>query len=93
MVLDSANEIKKIGKSLEDILIMERGDAKGDTKKTTSPLFLKIKALVSRLEYEEKYLKYFANVDGTVTKFAEGLKINKPPKFRPALPPRSDWKQ
>ena len=89
MVLDSASEIGKIGKSLEDILIMERGDVNGDTEKTTSPLFIKMQGLISRLDYEEKYLKYFANIDGTVTKFADGLKINKPPKFRPALPPRS----
>ena len=93
MVLDSACEIKKIQKSLEDILIMERRDARGDIYESTSPLFIQINDLISRLDYEEKYLKYFANIDGTVTKFAEGLKINKPPKFRPALPLRSDWKQ
>ena len=92
MVLDSAVEIKKIGNKLEDIVTMISGDVMGLTiDETTSPLFIKLKDLIARLDYEEKYLIHYANVDGTVTQFAKDVKIHKPPKYRPDLPPRSDW--
>ena len=60
---------------------------------TSSPLFIKLKDLISRLDYEEKYLNYYAKIGGTVTQFASDIQIQKPPKYRPDLPPRSDWER
>ena len=94
MLLDSVEEIKKIGNKLEDILIMIKGNAMGLTiDETNSPLFIKLKDLISRLDYEEKYLNYYAKIGGTVTQFASDIQIQKPPKYRPDLPPRSDWER
>ena len=92
MVTDSANEISKIEKALTDILIMIRGDVAGHIDEETSPLFIKIMDLIPRLEYESKYLTHFSKIDGTLTKFAEGLKVNQAPKYRPGLPERAEWK-
>ena len=93
MVTDSANEIDKIEKSLTDILIMIRGDIAGRIEEETSPLFIKITDLISRLEYETKYLTYFSKINATLTTFAEGIKVNQPPKYRPGLPDRAEWKE
>ena len=70
---------------------MIRGDIRGAIDETSSPLFIKIKDLISRLDYEEKYLIHYTNLDGTVTQFASDIKVQKPPKYRPDLPQRSDW--
>ena len=71
---------------------MIRGDVAGHIDEETSPLFIKIMDLIPRLEYESKYLTHFSKIDGTLTKFAEGLKVNQPPKYRPELPERAEWK-
>ena len=93
MVSDTAVELGKIGKSLNDILIMIR-DYTNDLiviDETKSPLFIQLKDLISRIEYEDRYLEYFSKIDGTVSQFASGLKVHEPPKYRPFLPERSKW--
>ena len=91
MVTDSANEINKIEKALSDILIMNRGDVAGYIDEETNPLFIKIMDLILRLEYESKYLTHFSKINGTLAKFAEGIKVNQPSKYRPKLPKRAEW--
>ena len=91
MVVDSAEELRKIRKAHNDILIMIRGDTQDIIDESQSPLFIKLKDLMSRIEYEEKYLEYFSKIDGTLTQFASGLQVHEPPKYRPFLPERTKW--
>ena len=91
MVLDTAEELGKIGKALKYILIMIRGDTNDVTDEFSSPLFNHLKDLISRVEYEDRYLEYFSKINGTVTQFASGLKVHEPPKYRPLLPERAKW--
>ena len=92
MVTDSANKISKIEKALTDIFIMIRGDVAGHIDEETSPLFIKIMDLIPRLEYESKYLTHFSKINGTLTKFAEGIKVNQSLKYWSRLPERAEWK-
>ena len=91
MVTDSAEELGKIRKSHNDILIMVRDDTQDLIDESQSPLFIKLKDLISRIEYEERYLDYFTKIDGTLTQFASGLQVHEPPKYRPFLPERTKW--
>ena len=92
MITDSAQEILLIQNALKDILTVIRGGVGGNINEETSPLFIKIMDLIPRLEYESDYLTYFTNIAGTLSKFDEGIKINIPPKYRPGLPERAEWK-
>ena len=99
MVFDSASEIHKIQQVLKDIIMSNEDDTTKQVNgmervhQFSSESFNKLKGLVPRLDYEEKYLNHYANINGTVTKFACDMKVHKPPKYRPAFPPRSDWDQ
>ena len=92
MIKDSAQEILLIHNALKDILKMIRGDVGGHINEETSPLFIKIMDLIPRLEYESEYLTYFTNIEGTLSKFAEGVRMQLPPKYSPGLPKRAEWK-
>ena len=74
MVLDTAEELGKIGKALNDILTTIRDDTNGliVIDESKSPLFIQLKDLISRIKYEVRYLEYFSKIDGTVSQFASG---------------------
>ena len=93
MVLDTSEELGKIGKGLNDILTKIRANTNDliVIDETVSPLFIQLKDLISRIEYEDRYLEYFSKIDGTVSQFASGLKVHDPPKYRPFLPARAKW--
>ena len=93
MVLDTAEELGKIGKALNNILIMIRGDTNDliVIDETQSLLFIQLNDLISRIEYENRYLEHFSKINGTVSQFASGLKVHEPPKYRPFLPERAKW--
>ena len=93
MVLDMAKELCKIGKALNDILITIRDDTNDliVIDESQSLLFIQLKDLISRIEYEDRYLEYFSKINGTVSQFASGLKVHEPPKYRPFLPERAKW--
>jgi hypothetical protein len=93
MLVDSASEIRKLGTTIEGILSDVIGDVGGLVDECHSPLFHKLKDVILRLEYEEKALQYYINIEGTVTKFASDVKLYKPPKFIPDLLPRPEWKK
>ena len=92
MLLDSASNIGKIGTTIEDILSEVIGDVAELVDECHSPLFHKLKGVIKKLKYEEKALQYYVNIEGTVTKFADGVKLYPPPKYIPDLSPRSEWK-
>ena len=87
MVTESDNEINKIEKALSDILIMFRGDVAGCIDEETNPLFIKIMDLIPRLKYESEYLTHFSKMNGTLTKFAEEIKVYQSLKYRSGLSP------
>ena len=93
MVLDTAKELGKIGKALNNILITIRDDTNDliVIDESQSLLFIQLKDLISRIEYEDRYLEYFSKINGTVSQFASGLKVHEPPKYRPFLPERAKW--
>ena len=88
MVLDSVEVLGKIRKAHNDVLEMVRGDTQGLIDESQSPLFKKLKDIMSRIEYEETFLDYYSKIDGTLTQFASGLQVHEPPKYRPSLPKR-----
>ena len=93
MLVDSASEIRKIATAMEGILSDVIGDVDGLIDECHSPIFHKLKSLVIKLEHEEKVLLYYVNIEGTVTKFADGVKVYPPPKYIPNLSPRPEWKK
>ena len=65
------------------------GDLNGYIDESTSPIFTKIIALIKKLDYEENALQHWAQIDGTMSKFSDGIALYPPPKYIPNLPPRN----
>ena len=91
MLADSTNNLVKIRKSAESILSDIFGDITGAISECQSDLIQKMKDVVTRLQYEELVLEYYADIDGTVSKFAQDVDVYPPPKYIPELPPRPEW--
>ena len=91
MVVDSAKELNKIAKLTESLISEIFGDVDGLIDECRSPLISKLKDVLRRLEHEEKSLQYYVDIDGTMSKFAAGVKIHPLPKYVPDLSPRPEW--
>jgi hypothetical protein len=83
MLVDSSNNLVKIRESIESILATMFGDITPAISECQSDLLHEMKDVVAKLRYEEKALKYYVDIDGTVSKFAQGIEVYPRPKYSP----------
>ena len=91
MLADSSNNLVKIRESAESILSDIFGDITSAIDECHSDLIHKMKDMVTRLQYEENVLKYYVDIDGTVSKFAQDVDVYPDPKYIAELPSRPEW--